>query len=146
LEGTFRTLDENWRAKAHGHLKKMAQNIAESMGGSCDFTIQKGYPFLINEEKLTEQITALATEYLGEENVEAVDIWMAAEDFAYYSQASDACFYLLGIANKENGISSSLHTPTFDIDETALVTGVGLMTYITLKQLTMRAADCNTAG
>ena len=140
LEGTFRTLDEAWRAEAHGRMKKMAQSMAESMGGSCDFKIQRGYPFLINEEKLTEQVTALAGEYLGKENIEAMDIWMAAEDFAYYSQATDACFYLLGIANKEKGIGSSLHTPTFDVDETALVTSVGLMTYIAVKQLEMRTA------
>jgi amidohydrolase len=138
LEGTFRTLDEGWRTEAHGHMKKMAQRIAESMGGSCDFKIQRGYPFLINEEQLTEQVAALAGEYLGKENVEAVDIWMAAEDFAYYSQASDACFYLLGIGNKEKGIGASLHTPTFDVDEKALITSVGLMTYIAIMQLKIR--------
>ena len=135
MEGTFRTLDEDWRAEAHARMKKMAEAIAESMGGSCDFNINKGYPFLINEEKLTEQVSAFAGEYLGKENVEEVDIWMAAEDFAYYSQSSDSCFYLLGIGNKEKGIVSSLHTPTFDIDENALVTSVGLMAYIAVKQL-----------
>jgi amidohydrolase len=135
LEGTFRTLDEGWRTEAHGRMKKIAQSIAESMGGHCDFTIQQGYPFLINEETLTEGIAAIAATYLGKENVEEMDIWMAAEDFAYYSQASDACFYLLGIGNKEKGIVSSLHTSTFDVDEKALVTGVGLMSYIAIKQL-----------
>lgn len=140
LEGTFRTLDEGWRTEVHGRLKKMAQSIAESMGGSCEFTIQKGYPFLVNEEKLTEQIIALAGEFLGTENIEPIDIWMAAEDFAYYSQATDACFYLLGIGNKEKGITASLHTPTFNVDESALVTSIGLMTYITLKHLGMHTA------
>jgi amidohydrolase len=135
LEGTFRTLDEGWRTEAHGRMKKIAQSIAESMGGHCDFNIQQGYPFLINEETLTEEITALAAAYLGKENVAELDIWMAAEDFAYYSQASDACFYLLGIGNKMKGIVSSLHTPTFDVDEKALVTSVGLMAYIAVKQL-----------
>ncbi|MGH2563536.1 MAG: M20 metallopeptidase family protein, partial [Ginsengibacter sp.] len=109
LEGTFRTLDEEWRTKAHSLMKKMAEGIAESMGGSCDFKIIKGYPFLINEEKLTEQVTTFAAEYLGKENVQEIDIWMAAEDFAYYSQASDSCFYLLGIRNEEKGFTSSLH-------------------------------------
>lgn len=135
LEGTFRTLDEGWRAEAQIRMKKIAQSIAESMGGSCDFTIQQGYPFLVNEEKLTERVTAMAAEYLGKENVEVMDVWMAAEDFAYYSQASDACFYLLGVGNKEKGIVSSLHTPTFDVDEKALITGAGLMAYIAVKQL-----------
>lgn len=113
----------------------MAEGIAESMGGTCEFKIVRGYPFLVNEEKLTQQVYDFAKEYLGKENVEEADIWMAAEDFAYYSQATDACFYLLGVRNEEKGITSSLHTPTFNVDETAIKTSVGLMTYIALRQL-----------
>ena len=135
LEGTFRTMDETWRAEAHKRMKKMAEGIAESMGGSCDFNIVNGYPFLVNEEKLTAKVREYAVDYLGEENVQDIDIWMAAEDFAYYSQVSDACFYRLGIRNEAEGITSSVHTPTFNIDESALKTGVGLMAYTALKQL-----------
>jgi amidohydrolase len=135
LEGTFRTMDEDWRAEAHKRMKKMSEGIAESMGASCNFNIVKGYPFLINEEKLTAQVRAFAVEYLGEENVLDIDIWMAAEDFAYYTQVADACFYRLGTRNEARGITSSVHTPTFDIDENALKTSVGLMTYTALKQL-----------
>ncbi|WP_276348645.1 M20 family metallopeptidase [Daejeonella sp. JGW-45] len=135
LEGTFRTMDEAWRAKAHEKMKKMAEGIAEAMGGSCDFNIMRGYPFLINEEKLTANTRAYAEEYLGSENVIDLDIWMAAEDFAYYSQVSDACFYRLGTGNEKRGISSSVHTPTFDVDEESLRLSTGLMTYIALKQL-----------
>lgn len=135
LEGTFRTMDETWRAEAHKRMKKMAEGIAESMGGSCDFNIVNGYPFLINEEKLTAKVRECAVDYLGEENVLDIDIWMAAEDFAYYSQASDACFYRLGTRNEKKGIISSVHTPTFDIDESALKISVGLMAYTALKQL-----------
>lgn len=135
LEGTFRTMDEDWRGMAHQKMKKMAEGIAEAMGGSCDFNIVRGYPFLINEEKLTAELRAYAEEYLGKENVLDLDIWMAAEDFAYYSQVSDACFYRLGTGNQERGISSSVHTPTFDVDESSLGLSTGLMTYIALKQL-----------
>src|SRR5690606_24713036 len=117
IHGTFRTLDENWRNSAHEKMKKMAESIAEGMGGSCDFNIVRGYPFLVNEEKLTEKVRQNLIDYLGKENVIDLDIWMAAEDFAYYSQVSDACFYRLGTGNKERGITSSVHTPTFDIDE-----------------------------
>ncbi|SMO59674.1 M20 metallopeptidase family protein [Solitalea koreensis] len=135
LEGTFRTLDENWRAEAHIAMKKMAEGIAESMGGSCEFTIAHGYPFLVNEEKLTASARQSAEEYLGKENVVDLDIWMAAEDFAYYSQVTDACFYRLGTRNEERGITSSVHTPTFDIDEKALGISTGLMAYLALKEL-----------
>ena len=135
LEGTFRTLDEKWRDEAHTKMKKMAEGIAESMGGSCEFEIRKGYPFLVNEEKLTEQAKVYAREYLGKDNVIDLDIWMAAEDFAYYSQVADACFYRLGTRNEARGITSSVHTPTFDIDEQAFAISTGLMAYLALKRL-----------
>lgn len=135
LEGTFRTMDEQWRAEAHVKMKKMAEGIAESMGGSCDFNIVNGYPFLINEPVLTDAARGYAEDYLGKENVQDLDLWMAAEDFAYYSQVADSCFYRLGIRNESKGITSSVHTPTFDIDESALKVSTGLMAYIAVKQL-----------
>jgi amidohydrolase len=135
MEGTFRALNESWRDEAHKRMKKMAEGIAESMGGTCEFKINRGYPFLINEEKLTANVQSYAVDYVGSDNVIAQDIWMAAEDFSIFSQAADCCYYLLGTRNEERGITSSLHTPTFDVDESALETSMGLMAYIALKQL-----------
>lgn len=135
LEGTFRTMDEEWRKEAHVKMKKMAEGLVESMGGTVDFNIVKGYPYLINEPELTNNVRGFAEDYLGKENVLDLDIWMAAEDFAYYSQVADSCFYRLGTRNESRGITSSVHTPTFDVEETALETSVGLMAYLAVKQL-----------
>ncbi|MFP5080534.1 M20 metallopeptidase family protein [Pedobacter sp. JCM 36344] len=135
MEGTFRTLNEDWRKEAKRLMKKMAEGIAESMGGSCDFRIMNGYPFLINEPQLTANTRAHAEDYLGKDNVVDLDIWMAAEDFAYYSQVTDACFYRLGTGNEEKDTMYSVHTPKFDIDEDALKVSTGLMAYVALKQL-----------
>ena len=135
IEGTFRTLDEEWRKEAHIKMKKMAEGMAESMGGSCDFNIQVGYPFLKNEPELTERARQAAIEYMGKENVVDLDIWMAAEDFSYYSQEVDACFYRLGTRNEAKGIVSGVHTPTFDIDEDALSHGPGLMAWLAINEL-----------
>jgi amidohydrolase len=135
LEGTFRTLDEKWRLEAHDKMIKMATMIAESMGGKCEFEVRKGYPFLHNDETLTNKLKQHAIEFLGKENVVDLDIWMAAEDFACYSQMIPACFYRLGTRNDEKGIVSSVHTPTFDIDENALEIGSGLMAYLAICEL-----------
>jgi amidohydrolase len=135
MEGTFRTLDEKWRLEAHDKMVKMATMIAESMGGKCEFEVRKGYPFLYNDETLTAKAKQHAIEFLGHENVIDLDIWMAAEDFAYYSQIIPACFYRLGTRNEEKGIVSSVHTPTFDIDENALEIGSGLMAYLAICEL-----------
>ncbi len=135
LEGTFRTFDEKWRTQAHEKMIKMATSIAEGMGATIDFEIRRGYPFLINEPELTARSIAKAKEYLGEENVEELDIWMAAEDFAYYSQVMPACFYRLGVRNESMGITSSVHTPTFNIDESALTVGAGMMAWLAVCEL-----------
>lgn len=135
MEGTFRAMNESWRDEAHKRMTAMAIQIAEGMGAKCEFKIQRGYPFLVNEEKISEQVRAFATDYLGAENVVEEDLWMASEDFAYYSQVVDSCFYFCGVGNKEKGIQSSLHTATFDIDENVLAISTGLMAYIALKRL-----------
>jgi amidohydrolase len=135
LEGTFRTMDEKWRDEAHIKIKKMAHGLVESMGGTVDFNIVRGYPYLINEEKLTAATRSHAEDYLGKENVLDLDIWMAAEDFAYYSQVADSCFYRLGTRNESRGITSSVHTPTFDVEEDAFKISTGLMAYLAVKQL-----------
>jgi amidohydrolase len=135
LQGTFRTLNEKWRMEAHEKMKKMAEGIAESMGGSCEFTIMKGYPFLANDEALTLRSKEWAKEFVGEDKVIDLDIWMAAEDFAFYSHHVDSCFYRLGTRNEAKGIVSGVHTPTFDIDEKALELGVGLMSWLTIREL-----------
>ncbi len=135
IQGTFRTLDEAWRAKAHEKMRQIAEGIVEGMGGQLDFEIRKGYPFLKNNPELTARSVAAAQTYLGPENVLDLDIWMAAEDFAYFSQEIDGCFYRLGTRNEARGITSGVHTPTFDIEEEALEIGAGLMAWLAVSEL-----------
>jgi amidohydrolase len=135
MEGTFRTMDETWREEAHKRMIKMAEGIAESMGGSVDFEIRRGYPFLKNDEVISEICREAAEEYVGTENVKPLDIWMAAEDFAYYSQEVPSCFYRLGTRNEEKGTGVSVHNAKFDVDEDAIEQGAGLFAYMAIKHL-----------
>lgn len=135
IAGTFRAMDEKWRAEAHEKITKMAEGIASSMGGQCEVDISKGYPFLVNDPQVTQQARALAEEYVGKENVVDLDLWMGAEDFAYYTHEIPACFYRLGTRNEAKGITSYVHTPTFDIDEDALEIGAGMMAWIAINKL-----------
>ncbi|MCA0397812.1 MAG: M20 family metallopeptidase [Bacteroidetes bacterium] len=137
LQGTFRTFDEEWREEAHRLLTNMAIQTAQSMGGECMVNINKGYPYLVNDEAVTKVLRETAIRYLGRENVVDIDPWMAAEDFARYSHALPACFYLLGIANEPAGITASLHSPAFDIDEASLAISTGLMACIAIEQLSI---------
>jgi amidohydrolase len=138
MEGTFRTMNEKWRDEACVRMKKLAEGLAESMGGSCDFNIVRGYPFLVNEPELTARLRECAEQYVGPENIVDLDLWMAAEDFSYYSQERDACFYRLGTGHAARGITSGVHTPTFDIEEKALEYGAGMMAWLAVNELAFR--------
>jgi amidohydrolase len=135
IEGTYRCMDEDWRAEGLQKMEKMAVGMAEAMGAECVFYVEKGYPFLKNNPEVTKRARKGAAEYVGAENIVDLDLWMGGEDFAYYSQKADACFYRLGTRNEEKGIVSGVHTPTFDIDENALEIGPGLMAYLAIKEL-----------
>lgn len=135
IQGTFRAMDEEWRADGLAKMKKLAEGMAEAMGGTCVFEVLKGYPFLKNNPALTRRMKEAAIEYMGKEQVIDLDIWMAAEDFAWYTHHVDACFYRLGTRNEARGIISGVHTPTFDIDEQALEIGPGLMAWLAITEL-----------
>lgn len=135
IAGTFRAMNEVWRETGLQKIRKMAESIAEGMGGKCIVDISRGYPYLENNPQLTRNIRQAAVEYVGEENVEDIDITLGAEDFAYYSQVIPAAFYRLGTRNEARGITSYVHTPTFDIDEDALKISTGLMAWMALREL-----------
>ncbi len=132
MEGTFRTMDEKWRKEAHRLIREIAQSTAKASGGQCEMNILKGYPFLVNDPKTTDFARQKAIEFLGNKNVVELEPRMASEDFAWYSQQVPSCFYRLGTGNKSLGITSNVHTTTFNIDEDALETGMGFMAWLIL--------------
>lgn len=135
MEGTFRTYDEEWRMQAHDMIRTICNDTCKLHGATCEVEVRKGYPFLFNHEEITQNARSLAVEYLGEENVVDLELWPAGEDFAFYSQQIPACFYRLGVRNEEKGITSMVHTPTFDIDVESLKVGAGLMAWLAINEL-----------
>ncbi len=127
LKGTFRTMDENWRAQAWKLIEEQAMLIANSMGGTVEIEISKGYPFLSNDAVLTSKLRNKAKDLLGENYVEELPIRLTAEDFAFYSQKVPVCFFRLGVGNVAKGITYGVHHPKFDIDMNALLTGMQMM-------------------
>jgi amidohydrolase len=134
LEGTFRTMNEDWRKKAHQDISEIATDIAKKHKASVDIEIRNGYPVLVNSESHTDKIIAYAKSFLGENQVCELDIRMTAEDFAYYSQLIPATFYRLGTSSDDK-TNFPLHSSNFNIDEESLKTGMGLMAYVSIQYL-----------
>jgi hippurate hydrolase len=133
LMGTFRSMDESWRFRAHELIEKQARAIAEGMGAEIDFRIDVGYPNVYNHEGLNEIARDLAETFMGKEKVSETELRMGAEDFGYYSQRIPGCFYRLGTGNIDKGIISGVHTPTFNVDESAIPIGMGIMAWLGAK-------------
>jgi hippurate hydrolase len=127
LMGTFRAMNEEWRFKAHDLIRRHTENLIHAMGASVDLHIDVGYPTVYNHEGLNLAARSIAEDYMGKDLVSETEIRMGAEDFGFYSQQIPGCFFRLGTTNKEKGITSGVHTPTFNIDEAAIEIGVGMM-------------------
>jgi len=130
LMGTFRAMEENWRFKAHELIRKISLELVHSMGAEIDLHIDVGYPVVYNNEQLNAVARIRAEEFMGKENVLETEIRMGSEDFGYYTQLIPGCFYRLGVMNVEKGITSGVHTPTFNIDESAISIGMGMMAWL----------------
>ena len=141
LEGTFRTMNEEWRKEAHDLIKKLASDIASSMGGSVEVEIRHGYPLLQNNEQITRESKRLATLLLGKAYVEDMEIRMTAEDFAWFTQKIPGMMYRLGVGYPGSEQPFSLHTPQFKVNESALRTGISLMAYLAIELLKIEAIE-----
>jgi len=130
LMGTFRAMDENWRAKAHQLIRKLTIELTAAMGAEADIHIDVGYPTVDNDEKLTVAAKEISGNFIGSEKVSETELRMGAEDFGYYTQKIPGCFFRLGVRNESEGIVHNVHTPRFNIDERAIETGMGIMAWL----------------
>lgn len=129
IEGTFRTMDENWRAKAHSLIEDLSKETCRSLGGECIIDIKKGYPSIYNHLALCDQAKLLAQQYLGEDNVIELDKRMTTDDFAYFSQIVPSVFFRLG-AGFDTGEKYQLHNSKFIANEEILRYSSGLLAWI----------------
>ena len=133
LSGTLRCMDEEERAKAKAHIIETAHATAKACGCTCDIDLKDGYPTVVNHPEVTENAAKFAREFSGAEHVTEYPVRMTSEDFGFFSQKYPVTFYRYGAKGKTNSSCGNLHTSTFLIDEEALKTSVGVMTYLALK-------------
>lgn len=141
LWGTFRAMDETWRFRAHERIREVVHQTAATFGATAEVHIKVGYPALYNHEEPTAFVREAAVEYVGAANTVDLDLWFAAEDFAWYLREVPGSFYRLGVGNEARGIVHGLHTPKMDSDEEALRVGPGFMAYLAWKRGLERTND-----
>lgn len=134
LEGTLRTLDEHWRAVLKEKIRLIATSTARSYGCDCILDIKDGYPMVYNHEETTERAAELAKQYVGDNQVQELDVRMTAEDFGYYAEIYPSVYYRFGVSQTDNS-TGDLHTPDFNLNEKSLETSSGMMAWLAINFL-----------
>ena len=133
--GTLRTMDETWRHEAHCWIKDITEQICASFGAKAIVEIPVGYPSLFNDPHLTIETENLAREFMGAQNVHTLNMRMAAEDFSFYTHHVPGCFFRIGTNKNNKTFTAPVHNAHFNIDETAMQTGVGMLCWVAFKSL-----------
>ncbi|MDR3651633.1 MAG: M20 family metallopeptidase [Paludibacter sp.] len=133
LSGTFRTVNEEWRAEAKNHIRRIINETCAAYGCTAEIDIPDGYPCVINDTNVTSKARSFAAEWLGEENIKTLEMRMTSEDFGFFTQKYPCSFFRFGIKGETNATTGGLHSSTFRMDEKALETGMGGMALLAWK-------------
>jgi amidohydrolase len=125
LQGTIRSYQEDVRQQLPAELER-ALKLSETLGGSYELQIIKGYPSLFNDETVNDWMRDVVRDFVGETAVTEAEFGMGAEDFAYMAQKAKGAMVMLGAATPD-GVVRHHHTETFDIDERVLPLGAAVL-------------------
>ncbi len=126
LVGTVRTFEPAIRDQLEAELHQVA-SIARALGGDYRLSYLRGSPPVINDGLLTGFVTRVARQIIGAENITEGPKSTGGEDFAWYQERTRGTFLRLGVRNPAWDGIRPLHTPTFDLDESALPIGAALL-------------------
>ncbi len=138
--GTLRSLDRGMRDQIHLRVRRTAEQIAESAGGSADVTITRGYPMVYNDPDLTARMLPTLQRIMGPENVVLRNPSLGAEDFSFFGEKVPGFFFWLGVRPPDvpEHEAGAGHSPRFFVDERGLPLGI--------KALANLAVDFLSAG
>ena len=135
MQGTVRTLDAAARDRMPGILERVINGVTSAHGADYEFSYDRGYRPVVNDDGLTGEIEETARDVVGGENVEVMPPNMGGEDFSAYGQRVPAAFYLIGAGNETRGITAPHHHPRFTIDEDALAVGLKMHLAVVTRML-----------
>jgi amidohydrolase len=137
MTGTIRTFDPEMQKQIHARIKRTAESIAAAAGATAEVKIEVGNPVTWNDPALTERMApSLKRVAIGTFNPTAQPT-TTAEDFSYYGKKVPALFFFLGIAPKGSDPAAwaANHSPRFNPDEAALITGVRALASVAVDYL-----------
>jgi amidohydrolase len=121
MSGTTRTFNPDIWNSWEARIAKVVRGVCDSMG--CDFELKfsKGYPVTINDASMAEIVRGCAAKVVGEDRVVVPRKTLGGEDFAYYLQRSQGCYFALGVG-RDGAVP--VHNPAFGFNEDVMLLGM----------------------
>ena len=140
MTGTIRTFDPGMRKDIHMRMKRTIEKVAESFGATADFKLDLGYDVTYNDPKLTAEMEHIMNSESSIGKAVVMPPAMGSEDFSFFQKKAPGLFFMLGVAQTEEGkVSGSNHRPDFNINDKGLPVGVRTLSKMTLSYLDKRA-------
>ncbi|MGA7933655.1 MAG: M20 family metallopeptidase [Kovacikia sp.] len=133
LLGTVRSLHPETSKALPGWIEQIVANICRSYGARYELNYRRGTPSVQNDGIMTQLLESAALEAWGNRGVQIIhEPSLGAEDFSVYLQYAPGSMFRLGVGFKERH-NYPLHHPQFEVDESAIVTGVVTLAYAAYK-------------
>ena len=122
LRGTTRSFRPEVRDNIERTIPRIARSIAEAYGATVSVRYERRYPPTINTQEATEIAARVASDVVGESQVERNPTpTMGAEDFAFMLEQKPGCYVWIGNGPSDN--ERVLHSPHYDFNDEVLPIG-----------------------
>ncbi len=133
FSGTVRSLHPDAHEEIRQRMDRIIRQTAETWGATARFHMRQAIPVLRNDVRIMRMVRARLAQYMPDTPVvEIEDPSMGGEDFAEFLEHIPGTLLRLGTGGTP-ATRYPLHHPCFDVDESALPTGVAALTCLCLE-------------
>ncbi|WJH29680.1 M20 family metallopeptidase [Paenibacillus sp. CC-CFT742] len=133
--GTVRTLSPTLRERMPAWIEQVVSGVCASFGAGHEVVYGDGYPVVVNDHAMVDLLTETVDGLDWAKGWSSIPPSTGGEDFAFYCEQIPGVFFRLGSGNEDERTRYPLHHPMFDLDETAMPYGVGMLSSIALEFL-----------
>lgn len=138
MSGTIRSFDPAMREQLLVQVRRTAEQLALASGATAAVSFDAGYPVTWNDPALTAKMLPSLRRVAGQQLLSDVAPSTTSEDFSYYGQHVPSLLFFLGVnpPGADPALWAANHSPRFNPDEAALLTGVRTLASLAADYLT----------
>jgi len=142
LLGTVRSLHPETRANLPKWISQIVAHVCDMYGARYEVNYRPGTPGVQNDLFLSQLLQTAAEEAWGSDRVQVLtEPSLGAEDFSLYLEHAPGAMFRLGVGYEDRAINYPLHHPQFEVNESAILTGVITLAYSAYKYFQQSNGD-----